>query len=177
MHPPKQHDPLDVLGEIYENMYEDVVDSLHKTKDKSRPLLHKLIEEAQERVVELEDMSVEDGVNLGRWLKRDLDDVVNYLAETDDELKDWLGFEISFLETEMLDLFLQIADKTTVELLALKENARHASDYFTGEITGPGSLICDKCDETIHFHQVGKIPPCPKCYATNFHRGGNNRDQ
>ncbi len=175
-HDPQQHDPLDVLGEVYENMYEDVADNLHKTEDKSRPLLHKLIDDAEEKVVKLEDVTAEDGAKLGDWLKRDLDDVVNYLAETDYELKDWLGFETSFLETEMLDLLLQTADKTTVELLALKENARRASEYHTGEIAGPGTLVCDNCGEIIHFHRAGRIPPCPKCHTTSYHRGVKNSD-
>ncbi len=164
-----QHDPIDVLGEVYESMYEDVAKDFHQAEHKSRPLLHALIDDAQAKAIKLEKVSETDAVRLGDWLKRDLDDAVNYLAETDYELKDWLGFETTFLKDEFLDALLKTADKTTVALLALKEKASH-SVYHTGEVVGPGTLVCDNCGEKIHFHRAGKIPPCPKCHATDFHR-------
>ena len=170
MKDPLHHDPIDILGEAYEKMYERAVENLHNTKEKSSTLLHKFIDEAQEKAVELKELTKEDAEKLSGWLKRDLNDTIHYLAETDNELKDWLGFETTLLESAVLDLMLQTADKTTVELLALKENANKASTYTTGEITGPGTLICDQCGETLHFHKAGKIPPCPKCHATRFHR-------
>ncbi|MDX2503220.1 MAG: zinc ribbon-containing protein [Gammaproteobacteria bacterium] len=170
MNKSKDDDPLDALGEAYETMYERAAENLHNAKEKSGSLLHKFIDEAQEKAVALEELTKEDAEKLSGWLKRDLDDTIDYLAETDYELKDWLGFETTFLETVLLDSLLQTADKTTVELLAIKENARLASIYSTGEITGPGTLICDQCGEILHFHKAGKIPPCPKCHATRFHR-------
>jgi len=160
----------DSLGTAYETMYKRAAEKLHSAQEKSDVMLHKFIDEAKEKAVELEELTKEDAQKISEWLKRDLNDKIHYLAETEYELKDWLGFEINFIETVLLDWLLQTADKTTVELLALKENARKASIYSTGEITGPGTLICDECDEVLHFHKAGKIPPCPKCHTTHFHR-------
>jgi len=54
----------------------------------------------------------------------------------------------------------------------MKQDAERPYIYRTGEMTGPGTLVCDKCEEHLHFHKVGHIPPCPKCHAVNFHRKG-----
>ena len=167
---PTHNDPIDALGAAYEMMYERAAENLYSTEKKSAQLLHKLIDEARDKAVELKELSEDDAAKLADWLKRDLDDTVNYLSETGLELKDWLGFETALLESTMLDLMLKAADKTTVELLTMKDYARQPHAYHTGEITGPGTLVCDQCGEKLHFHRAGKIPPCPKCHATTFHR-------
>ena len=170
MKDPHHQDPIDLLGEVYEKMYESTADNLHKAEEKSGPALHKLIDEAKDEAVKLKKVSAEDGEKLAEWLKRDMDDTIHYLKDSGHELKDWLGFETTLLETGFLDLMLKAADKTTLELMELKERIEKASTYHTGEITGPGTLICDQCGEKLHFHKTGKIPPCPKCHATTFHR-------
>ena len=104
------------------------------------------------------------------WLRRDFDDVVNYISETDYAVKDWLGFETSLIKNEFIKALLDTADKTTLALLRMKENAHEPYDYRTGEIAGFGTLICDECGEKLHFHKAGHIPPCPKCHKTSFHR-------
>ena len=163
-------DPLDSLGAIYETMYEHVAENLHKAKDKTGPLIHQLIDEAKDKAKEIEEVTEEDAEKLGAWLKRDLDDVISYLSETEYAVKDWLGFETSLIKNAMIRMMLETADKTTVELLRMKENAHKPYDYRTGEIAGFGTLICDECGEKLHFHKAGKIPPCPKCHKTSFHR-------
>ena len=170
MKQPLQHNPVDILEEAYEKMYKRATDNLHKASEKSRSLLHKFIDEAEEKAAELGEISKEDARKIAVWLKRDLNDAVEYLVDTEYELKDWLGFETRLLKSTMLDLMLKTADKTSVELLKLKEEFTKTNIYTTGEITGPGMLICDQCDEILHFHKAGKIPPCPKCHATSFHR-------
>jgi rubrerythrin len=163
-------DPLDSLGAVYETMYEHVAENLHKAKEKTGPLIHQLVDEAKEKAKEIEEVTEDDAEKLGAWLKRDLDDVISYLSETEYAVKDWLGFETSLIKNAMIRMMLEAADKTTVELLRMKENAHKPFDYHTGEIAGFGTLICDQCGEKLHFHKAGKIPPCPKCHKTSFHR-------
>ncbi len=163
-------DPLDALGAAYETMYERVAKRLHKVKEHTGPLLHEFIDEAKDKAVELDELTEEDAEKLTIWLKRDLDDAIDHMAETDDRLKDWLGFETTLIESALLYLLLETADKTTLQLLRMKENARLPSVYHTGEVTGPGTLICDECEEKLHFHNASRIPPCPKCHKTKFHR-------
>ena len=42
--------------------------------------------------------------------------------------------------------------------------------YKTGEITHGGEFVCLNCEGKIHLKQPGRIPPCPKCTKTEFHR-------
>ena len=168
MNKKKYDDPLDALGDAYEKLYEHAAADIHKIKD-SGVELKQILDEAKNKAVELDELTEEDASKLLAWLKRDLQEAINYLSETGHEIKDWLGFETTLLESELFYLFLEVADKTTVELQQFKENAKHP-EYHTGEITGPGTLTCDECGEKLHFYKAGKIPPCPKCHATVFHR-------
>ena len=170
MKDPLHHDPLDALGEAYEKMFERAARNLHKAEEKSGDLLHKLIDEAKNKAVELEELSREDAEKLSAYLKRDLSDAAKYLSETGRELEDWLGFEATLVESGIFDFLLKVADKTTLTLLKMKADAQQASAYRTGEITGAGTLVCDQCGENLHFRRAGKIPPCPKCHTTAFHR-------
>ena len=137
-------DPLDTLGAAYETMYEHVAQNLHKAKDKTGPLIHQLVDDAKEKAKEIEEVTEEDAEKLTAWLKRDLDDVISYLSETEYAVKDWLGFETSLIKNAMIHMMLETADKTTVELLRMKQNAHKPYDYHTGEIAGFGTLICDE---------------------------------
>jgi len=166
----KRTDPLDALGEVYETMYEHVADGLHKAKDKSGPLIHELVDDAKEKVKKIEAVTEEDAENLATWLKRDLDDAIHYLSETENAFRDWLGFETSLIKNELIQAMLDTADKTTLALLRMKENARERTVYHTGEVVGFGTLICDACGEKLHFHNAARVPPCPKCHETRFHR-------
>jgi len=166
----KPVDPLDTLATAYEKMYEHVAENLHKAKDKTGSLIHELVDEAKEKATAIEEVTEEDATKLTTWLKRDLDDAINYLSETEYALKDWLGFETSLIKNAMIHALLETADKTTVALLRMKENAHEPYDYHTGEVVGFGTLICDECGEKLHFHKAGHIPPCPKCHKTSFHR-------
>ena len=170
MKKPQNQDPFDVLAQVYEKLFESIVKNFHNAEEKSGALLHKLIDEAKEDAVKLEKISREDAEKLSDYLRRDLSDAASYLSETGRDLRDWLGFETTLLETEILDQLLNTADPTTVELFKLKLDAQQTPAYHTGEITGPGTLVCDQCGEKLHFYRAGKIPPCPKCHATSFHR-------
>jgi len=174
MKKPDNVDPFDTLGAVYEKMYEDVAESIHNATNKTAPLLHDWIEEAKHKAVELDELTEEDAKQLAEWLKRDFDDALNYLSETESELKDWLGFEASLIKSTIIQKLLEAADKTTVELTQMKKNLNQSANYKTGEITGPGSLICDECHKRLHFYKAGRIPPCPKCNSTSYHRIQND---
>ncbi len=170
MKSPLHNDPMDALGAIYEKMYEHTVDNFHKVEHKTEELAHKLVDEAKENAIKLEKLSQKEADDLARYLKRDLSDTATYLSKSGNELKGWLGYETTLLENELLDLLLKVADETTVKLLQLRDSVQSLSDYTSGEITGPGTLICDECGEKIYFYKAGVIPACSKCYSTKFHR-------
>ena len=166
----RPNDPLDILGVAYETMLERSATEFRKLEKKTGPALHSLIDKARAKAVELGELTEDEAAHLAEYLKRDLSDASFYISEHGRELKDWLGFEDSLIAAELLDVFLQAANPTTVGMNELKLELAAQSIYKTGEVTGPGALVCDDCDEVLHFHKAGRIPPCPKCHKTSFHR-------
>ena len=166
----RPNDPLDILGVAYETMLERSATEFRKLEKKTGPALHSLIDNAKAKAVELGEITEDEAAHLAEYLKRDLSDASFYISEHGRELKDWLGFEDSLIAAELLDVFLQAANPTTVEMNELKLELAAQSIYKTGEVTGPGALVCDECGEVLHFHKAGRIPPCPKCHKTSYHR-------
>jgi len=70
----------------------------------------------------------------------------------------------------MAQWFSQVADHTRLEWANLERQAREADLYHSGELTGPGTLTCCACSQTLNFKKTGHIPPCPKCHTTRFSR-------
>ncbi len=52
-----------------------------------------------------------------------------------------------------------------------KDLVRQPLMRTTGEVTGPGTLTCMKCEEEIEMDDPGHIPPCWKCHGTEFLKG------
>lgn len=166
----KPRDPYDDLSKAYELMYQHVVSNFHKAQEKTAPLVQQLIEDANQKAREIKEVSEEDRIKLTGWLKRDLDEAIYYLSAADYEVKDWLGFESSLIKSEVTESLLELVDKVGAELKRMKDHIHKPYDYHTGEVMGFGTLVCDACGEKLHFHKAGKIPPCPSCHATSFHR-------
>ena len=170
MKKPDENEPFDALSSAYESMQARVAEQWHRVQDRTGDLLHGLIDRAKDESVVSGELTEEESAKVAGWLKRDLHEISSYLSDTGHELSEWLGFETELVEQTLLDRLLQVADKTTLELLRLKALGEPRYSYKTGEITGPGSLVCDGCDEKLTFHKTGRIPPCPRCHGVLFSR-------
>ena len=170
MRDPLRNDPLDVLGNAYESLYEHVAKNFHNAEEKTDALFHKLLDEVKQEAGKIKELSVNESEEIADWIKRDIVDLQTYLNESGNELKDWLGFETNLVENEFLDLLLKAADQTTIKLLQMKVNVYLTSAYHSGEIVSPGTFSCDHCDQRLTMHRSGRIPVCSNCKATNFHR-------
>lgn len=166
-----QQDPLDRLVAAYEKMLERVDGAFEKAQETTLPALKKNIEHAQEKAVELGELTREEAEKIAGYLERDMKDAGEFLAETGEEFRSWLRFDMELIEDRLLEMFASVADQTRVELGKLAEQARQASTYHTGEITGPGTLVCSGCGKELHFKKTGHIPPCAKCRGTEYKRG------
>lgn len=158
------------LIQAYDRMMERVKHLTDVAEEKLRPTLAEAVEQAREKAVELGEITREEAKTVGEYFMRDMRDLGEYLNETGAELKTWLRIDLELIEARLLDLFASVADKTRVELAKLAERAREATFWHTGEVTGPGTLVCTACGERVHFHKTGHIPPCPKCHGTQFKR-------
>jgi len=159
------------LVQAYNQMMLRVSETLAEATQKAEPVLRKAIEAAEDKAVELGELSREEAQKISEYLSRDIQDAGEYLASDEaEELASWLRFDIQLIETKFFDMFLSVADRAKLDMLDFEEQLAEATQYHTGEITGPGTLQCTACGELIHFHEAGHIPPCPKCHATEFVR-------
>jgi len=161
--------PTEGMSEAYEKLLKLSIKELKLIETKAGPLLHELIDKASEKLSELDELTREESAKITDFLKRDLKEAANYMAESGEDFQKWLAIDADIIENTLYDYFKQAADQTTVELAQLKADAENAL-YHTGEITGPGVLVCDACGENLHFKKAGHIPPCAKCRGTEFHR-------
>jgi hypothetical protein len=159
----------DGLNEAYEKLLMLSIKEAKLLKATTGPALHKIIDQVSQKASEFSELSAIEVQKISEYLKRDLHDAATYMAENKAEFKQWLAIDTELIEEYLYEHFSQAADQTTVELNKLKMNAGTA-EYRTGEITGPGVLVCDKCGEQLHFVKAGHIPPCAKCHDTHFHR-------
>lgn len=161
--------PSEGLNKAYKTVLSKTMEEAHLLQEKTGPMLHQLIDKTSQSLSDLGEFTREEAEKVSDYLKRDLIEAATYMSENGEDFKKWLALDTDIIEDYLLDLFKQAADQTTIELMQLKANGQSA-EYHTGEITGPGVLMCDKCGENLHFHDVGHIPPCPKCNDTHFHR-------
>lgn len=154
----------------YNRMMERVKAALERNEQKSLAALQQVIDATKDKAVELGELSREEADRIGGYLRRDLEDAGEYLAESGNELESWLHFDIELVEDRLWEAFTAAADQTKLAFLELEEQARLASEYRTGELTSMGTLQCENCGELLHFHRTGPIPPCPQCRYTRFVR-------
>ncbi len=160
----------DKLVQAYNRMMERIRHALGKAESKALPSIRHSVDKARETAVELEELTHDEAEKVAYYLKRDVQDAGRYLAETSHELGDWLRFDIDRIEDHLLEFFSLVADRTTIELLELQEELEKDPPYHSGEVTGPGTLYCSSCNESLHFHHTVRIPDCPKCGNGTFRR-------
>lgn len=170
-----KREPIDRLAEAYERMLERVDELLGQAEKSTIPTLRKSLEQARERAVELNELTREEAEKIAGYLERDMQDAAQFLSDTGEQLRAWWQFDLKLIENNLLDMFANVADKTRLELQKLADQAREASYYRTGEVTGPGTLVCTECGKALHFHQAGHIPPCPECRGTRYRRDSSAR--
>ncbi len=167
----QEHSQEEKLIHGYNRMMARVKAALEQMGEKTGPRLREAIEHAKEKAVELEELTEEEAQRIGEYLRRDIEAAANYLASEEvQELRDWFRIDVELIERQLLDMFLSVADQTKLDMLKFQEQLEEASEYHTGEITGPGALACLNCGEILHFHRTSRIPPCPKCHGTVFTR-------
>ncbi len=167
-------DNTDRMVEAYDRMLKHTHEAVASAQKEAVPLMRELLEKTRDHMVELGELTREEAAKVADYLERDMKDAATYIADTGKDLREWWQFDLKLMEERMLDMFTSVADQTSVQLREWAEQARQASSYTTGEITGPGTLVCEGCGEELTFVKAGRIPTCPKCGGTAFKRGPAN---
>jgi len=151
-------------NDFMEYMYEATDDTIHTIAEK--------LDAAKGKISEIGGLTQEEINHVADSVSRDVHHAAESLPDnSNDSLSEWLKFDIELLENFALDSFLNVADKTRIELAQLSETAKQYSHpYKSGELTAPGTLSCKKCGKVIAFKSASIIPECPECGANTFIR-------
>lgn len=153
---------IEAYNHLMEQMYEAMDDTLHSTAQ--------ALEIAKEKLSELGGLTQEEIAHIVASLSRDIDHAAVNTGEQKEDLFAWLKFDIDLIENFALDTFMELADKTRLELAKLQQQATKYHLYHSGDITGPGTFSCKACRKEIAFKSTSEIPLCPHCRAKIFVR-------
>jgi rubrerythrin len=168
MNATKNH-PSNRLVNAYNQMMVSIREAFEET-DTSDTSLQLALNAAKEQVVRLGEVTLDEAHEISEYIKRDINEAAEYMMESSAEFSDWLMLDIEVIERKVVDMFLSVADRTRVELEELKHHTQELSLYYSGEITGPGTLVCTECGYQMPFVTTAQIDPCPECGNNTFRR-------
>lgn len=157
------------LVHAYRRMVERVKDGL-RSESGALGGIQQALDSAKQRAVELGELTTEEAENIAEYLRRDLREAAEYLAQSGDELSRWLTFDLELLGARLADYLQPLVDQTTVELERLREQAEAFGGWRKGEVTMGGTFRCAKCGETVQIQGPARLPGCPSCQAGLFKR-------
>jgi len=164
------------LISAYNQMMKEMRDAFEQA-DASDMSLQKSLDLARHQAVHLGEVTAEEAFEIGEYIKRDINDAAEYMMDSSAEFYDWLMLDIEIIERKVIDLFLSVADHTRIELEQFKQPTSLSEQiplYKSGEITGPGSLICKNCGKAKPFLSSDEITDCVKCGHNHFIRRQSN---
>lgn len=157
----------------FHSAYENMLRRIHKfyehPEKTTESMLQKALSQAKDTAVKLEELTEEEAEIIAISVKRDLQDASMFMNKSGKVLRDWMNFDLMLIEDKLRILFNNAVDTTRVELMNMQQTGEQFA-YRTGEVTGPGSLVCQHCAEVLQFNKVSHIPPCPLCSETLFVR-------
>ena len=164
-----KNQPASRLVNAYNQMMTSIRQAFDETDTSDTSLQHAL-NAAKKQAVRLGEVTADEAHEISEYIKRDINDAAEYMMDSSAEFSDWLMLDIEVIERKVVDMFLSVADRTRVELDELKHNSEELSLYYSGEITGPGTLVCTECGHKMPFVTTATIEPCKKCGHNTFKR-------
>jgi len=160
-----------MIKENFIQVYNKFMQHLHETMGDTDYSMADALEIAKSKTSDTVGLTAEEMDQVTGYVKRDLDHAAGNLNEnSEDSFSEWLKFDIDLIEDFALDAFMDLADKTRVELAIIEQQAKNYHPYHSGEITGPGTFMCEECGKEIAFKSTSQIPECPNCKAKTFVR-------
>ena len=140
--------------------------------------LQKALNQAKQQVTAIGEVTAEEAHEISEYIKRDINDAAEFMMDVSAEFYEWLMLDIEIIERKVMEMFLSVAEHTRIELEQFRPKNAGAEQkkpeqvpvYRSGEITGPGSLICECCGKAKLFLSSGQITACDACGHHRFIR-------
>ena len=150
----------------FEKLAAKVEEIFKRSTDRGGAALEAALTEAREKLQAAGELGREEGEELERWLRRDLQ-LLRQGARSATQ-KAEKSLDPSRLGSAFLGLASTLMGSASETLKTWAAKADDATSYRTGEVTGPGTLTCRRCETKLRMESSTRIPPCPKCHATDF---------
>jgi len=156
---------------VYSRMLTRVEHSLADAESQTWESVKAEIDKAIEFEQELAEFTQDELSLIRNYLRRDLQNLTHYAAETGHGLREWLQMDLDLIESGLRNSLLSIADKTQVEQenLALRLS-NEVEVYMAGEVACPGKLHCTTCGAEISLLETAQLEPCHHCDGLYFQR-------
>ena len=166
----------------YNQMMEEMRNAFEQT-DPNDMSLQKALDLAKHQAAHLGEVTAEEAHEISEYIKRDINDAAEYMMDSSAEFYEWLMLDIEIIERKVMELFLSVADHTRIELEQFKQEndlskqpkpgqteVEQIPVYKSGEITGPGTLICESCGKAKPLLSSDEITDCEGCHHNRFIR-------
>lgn len=150
---------INAYSEFMQHLHEAMEDTLH---------FGNALDISKEKTSQNSDLSDEELNKVSNNVQRDVEHAAKHHVQ-EETFADWLKFETQLIENFAIDAFLSVADKTRIQLEEIRQHAV-PHKYQSGDITAPGTFICEQCGKHIAFKTLSAIPECPACHNTIFVR-------
>ena len=153
----------DIEAAQYDQLAASFVEFFEGGAEKSAAFAQTALEKARKQLTSAGAFSEEQGLKLKKFMERDF---AHMATEMRDEAKEKL--DPSRLSVGALSSIASLLRGAGSMLSDVANRADRNLKCRSGEITTAGTLICSACGHEIHKKKTGRVPPCPKCHATEF---------
>jgi len=154
-------DQYDALAARFKELFESGA-------ERSAEFAREALEKARVQLTAAGKFSESQGQRLKTFMERDLGFTADAFRNLGGEARRRL--DPGRIGAGALASLTSLLESAGSALSALAHRAGKVLDYRSGEITSAGTLTCNACGHEMHFKKTGRIPPCPKCHATEFRK-------
>jgi len=131
--------------------------------ERSSEFTHAALEKARQQLTAAGAFSEEQGQKLKGFMERDFAQLATSMR---DEARERLN--PARLGAGALASISSLLHAASSALADAAGRAEKGLLCRSGEVTSAGTLNCISCGHEIHLKKTGRVPPCPKCHATEF---------
>lgn len=154
-----------VVADQYDQLAASFVEFFESGAEKTSAFAQTALERARKNLTAAGTFSEEQGQKLKKFMERDF----NHMAtEMRDEAREKL--DPNRLSAGAMSSIAGLLRGAGSVLSDVANRADRNLKCRSGEVTSAGTLICTACGHEIHKKKTGRVPPCPKCHATEFRK-------
>ncbi len=153
----------EIEADQYDQLAARFVEMFESSAEKTAEFAQTALDKAREQLTSAGAFSEEQGQKLKKFMERDFAHMASEIRDDAKERLDPARLGAGALSS--ISGLLRGAGSLLSDAANRADKNLHCR---SGEITSAGTLICSACGHEIHKKKTGRVPPCPKCHATEF---------